>query len=97
MSKRKFQVPCRVDVQNTWESLHAHVELPPDVEIGPGDKVRVHGDPIFAPLGESLVLEREATVIRANWLQRMWTKFTAHFEVDELYEVSFTPTPRRAL
>ena len=34
---------------------------------------------------------REATVERAGWLERQWTRLCARFELSELYEVSFTP------
>jgi hypothetical protein len=41
--------------------------------------------------GDKLVLHRRATVERAGWLERQWTRFAARFELSELYEVSFTP------
>jgi len=31
-----------------------------------------------------------ATVERASMLGRLWTKFAGHFEMTELWEVSFT-------
>jgi hypothetical protein len=36
-------------------------------------------------------LRREATVERAGFLERVWVRLAAHFELAELYEVSFTP------
>jgi hypothetical protein len=71
--------------------FHAHVELDGDIPVGPGDKVRVHGDPITVPFGASAVFERTATVERAGPLLRAWTRLAGHFEMAELYEVSFTP------
>ncbi|MBS0278768.1 MAG: hypothetical protein JSR81_14195, partial [Proteobacteria bacterium] len=41
--------------------------------------------------GQKIVERRWATVIRANWLERAWTKLTARFALKDLYEVSFTP------
>lgn len=82
---------CTIDIEHTESSLHAHVELDGDVAIGPGDRVRVHGAPIRIAFGQKMVLRRSATVERAGWIAREWTKFTAGFGLTELYEVSFTP------
>jgi len=87
---RRFETPCRIEVEQSEEHFHAHVELAGDVPIYPGDSVRVHGDPIQIDFGQSIVAERMATVTRAGPLQRAWTKLKAHFEFGELYEVSFT-------
>ena len=50
----------------------------------------MHGDMIRVPYGQKVVLQRQATVTRANGLQRMLTILAAHFELTELYEVSFS-------
>jgi hypothetical protein len=86
-----FEAPCTVEVEHTADSLHAYVELEGDIEIGPGDEVVVHGDPINPAFGEKIVERRKATVKRANWFGRMATRLAARFELTELYEVSFTP------
>ncbi len=85
-----FTVPCTVEVEHTSASLHAHVDLDGDIEIGPGDAVLVHGAPARVPFGERLVVRCDATVRRATWLGRQWTKLMAKLELTELYEVSFT-------
>ena len=36
------------------------------------------------------VFERIATVERAGPIERLWTKLCGHFEMNELYEVSFS-------
>jgi hypothetical protein len=64
-------------------------------DIGAGDEVFVHGAPTNVPFGERLVVTRMATVIRAGLAERLWTRFMGHFEMAELYEVSFTE--RRSL
>ncbi|HEX8402726.1 MAG TPA: hypothetical protein VF628_13610 [Allosphingosinicella sp.] len=87
----RFDTPCRVQVEQSEAYFHAHVELDSDVRVGPGDKVRVHGAPITVPFGTSAVFERTATVERAGPLLRAWTRLAGHFEMAELYEVSFTP------
>lgn len=85
-----FDVPCTIEIENTFESLHAHVDLDGDIEIQAGDEVLVHGDPIRVPYGEKCTLRRQATVTRANALDRLVTKITARLEFTELYEVSFS-------
>lgn len=91
LSRRSLVTPCTIEIEHTERSLHAHVALDGEPELRPGDRVRVHGEPIRVRFGDKLVLHREATVERAGWLERQWTKLTARFELSELYEVSFTP------
>jgi hypothetical protein len=90
-SSQAFDTPCRVEIEQSAEHFHAHVELEGNVPIYPGDQVRVHGAPIMVAFGEKVVFNRMATVQRAGLLRRAWTKFTGYFELAELYEVSFTP------
>jgi hypothetical protein len=90
-SRNSFTVPCTLEVEHTAESLHAYVELDGDVEIRPGDEVILHGAPVAVKFGERMIERRVATVVRANWIQRLTTKLMARFELTELYEVSFTP------
>jgi hypothetical protein len=84
-----FETPCTVTVEQSSEHFHAHVELSDEVDIQPGDKVRVHGAPISIPFGTRQVFERRATVTRASPLRRALTKAAAYFDLSELYEVSF--------
>lgn len=88
--KRTIDVPCTIEIENTFDSLHAHVELHGGVEIQPGDEVLVHGDPIRVPYGQKLTLKRMATVTRAGWFERAKTYLLARLELTELYEVSFS-------
>ena len=89
-SRASFDTPCRIEVEHSDEFLCAHVELAGNVAINPGDEVRVHGAPIDVPFGERRVFERTATVERAGPIERLWTKLLGHFEMAELYEVSFS-------
>jgi hypothetical protein len=89
-SRERFDVGCTIEVENTFESLHAHVDLDGGVLIEAGDEVLVHGDDIRVPYGEKLTLRRQATVTRAGFMSRQLTKLAAHFELTELYEVSFS-------
>lgn len=90
MYNDSFDVECTVDIQNTFEQFHALVELDGNPAIYPGDKVRVHGDPVAVPYGETLVLRRTATVERATALCRAITKLKSDFDYLEMFEVSFT-------
>ncbi len=83
-------VPCTVELSNTAETLHAHVELD-GVEVGPGDEVLVHDAPFIVAFGEHTVYQRSATVSRASWFARIWTRMCSRFELTALYEVSFSP------
>lgn len=88
--RTSFETPCRIEVEHSDEFLCAHVELADGIAINPGDRVRVHGDPIHVAFGESRVIERLATVERAGLAERLWTRLCGHFEMTELYEVSFS-------
>ena len=81
MSGRAIEVPCTIEIEQTHDCFHAHLVL--------------DGDPIRMAFGEKRSERRRATVTRAGLLRRAWTRLTARFELQELYEVSFTP--RRTL
>ena len=83
-------VPCTIEIENTFESLHAHVELHGTEPVDAGDEVIVHGEPIRVPYGQRVTLQRQATVSRATSLERWLTKMSARMELTELYEVSFS-------
>lgn len=83
-------VSCTIEVAHTEEAFHAHVVLDDDTPIRPGDRVQVHGSPIRAAFGETLIERREATFDPAGPLTRAWTRFAARFALGELYEVSFS-------
>jgi hypothetical protein len=87
--RRKVEVPCTVDIEHSFDSLHAYVELE-GIEVGPGDEVLVHDAPTRVDFGERVVVQRRATVVRAGWLERAWTRLTARLELTELYEVGFS-------
>ena len=86
---RQFETPCTITVEQSSEHFHAHVELPDEIEMEAGDKVRVHGDPISIPFGSKEVFHRTATVTRAGPFKRALVKAAAYFDLAELYEVSF--------
>jgi hypothetical protein len=94
MGGNSFETPCTIEIEQTHDCFHAHLALDGDIAIGPGDRVRVHGEPIRLAFGQKLTERRSATVTRAGLFRRAWTLLVARFELQELYEVSFT-TRRR--
>ncbi|HEU4457670.1 MAG TPA: hypothetical protein VFR90_00935 [Methylibium sp.] len=86
---RREQVPCSIELAHTADDCHAHVVLE-GCEVGPGDEVLVHGAPTQIAWGSRRVVAASATVSRASWLGRLWTRIAARFELGLLYEVSFT-------
>ena len=82
---------CTVEIAHTPYDFYAHVELQ-DNTVEPGDQVLVHNPPTSIHYGQHIKVEREATISRAGWFSRFWTKFIARFELATLYEVSFSTT-----
>ncbi|MEE4347103.1 MAG: hypothetical protein V2I53_09925 [Paracoccaceae bacterium] len=90
LTKEVEHAPCTVEVSHKFESLHAHVKFNNGAVIYPGDEVKVHGPQIMAPYGEVVIEDRDATIIRASKLERLWTRMTGDFEFMELCEFSFS-------
>lgn len=90
MGSRRFDVGCTIEIEQTGESLHAHVSLDGDVEIRPGDEVTIHGAPVRIAFGDTVNLRRTATVVRAGALKRLMTHVAGYLELTELYDVSFS-------
>ena len=90
LRKATFETDCHIEIEQSEEHFHAHVELDGDYAIRPGDQVLVHGEPIQIRFGERAEYQRRATITPATALERLWTRFAAWFELKELYEVSFT-------
>jgi archaeosine-15-forming tRNA-guanine transglycosylase len=88
--RTSFEVPCTVEIEQTAESLHAHVILDGDIEIRPGDEVTVHDAPTDIAFGERIVVRRTATVVRAGLIDQIRARVQGYLELTELYEVSFS-------
>jgi hypothetical protein len=84
-----IEVNCTVDIEQTFESLHAYVELD-GVEAGPGDVVIVHDAPIDVAFGERVICWRRATVQRATWYSRLQAHIEGYLALIELFEVGFS-------
>ena len=90
INRHSFDVPCTVEVEHSFDSLHAYADLDGDIEIYPGDEVIIHDAPTDVPYGETRTVRSTATVIRASSVERAWTKLTGRLEFMELLELSFS-------
>ena len=90
LTKDIEHAPCTVEVSHCFDSLHAHVRFNNGAVIFPGDEVKVNGPEIMAAFGEVVCEDRDATIIRASKLERLWTRLTGDFEIMELCEFSFS-------
>lgn len=84
------RAPCTVEVSHCFDSLHAHLRFDNGAVVHPGDEVTVEGPEIMAPYGEVVTEQREAIILRASAVERLWTRLTGDFEVMELCEFSFS-------
>jgi uncharacterized Zn finger protein len=89
-TRTKEHAPCTVEISHKFESLHAHVRFNNGAVIHPGDEVQVQGPEIMAPFGEIVTEERDAIILRASTVERLWTRATGDLEVMELCEFSFS-------
>ena len=89
-TRTKEHSPFTVEISHKFESLHAHVRFNNGAVIHPGDEVQVQGPEIMAPFGEIVTEERDAIILRASTVERLWTKATGDLEVMELCEFSFS-------
>jgi hypothetical protein len=87
---RTIEVPCTVDIEQSFDSLHAHA-IPEGVMLRPGDRVVVHGVPAGVAYGQAVSFTCRATVHRAGCLERVWTEASAILELTELYHCGFEP------
>ncbi len=85
------QVNYSLDMSNTWEDLYAHVDLE-DVDIGPGDSVKLHQVPVDLPYGQKRQVKGKASYFKASALKRWFITTFSRFEITMLYEVSFSST-----
>jgi hypothetical protein len=58
IGRRREEVPCTVEINNTFEELGAHLRFDNGVVVHPGDEVMVHGAPVEVPYGHCLLNPR---------------------------------------
>ncbi len=89
-TKTKIDVPCTIEINNTFEALGAHLRFDNGMTVYPGDEVMVQGAPVAVPYGNNETFKRVATITRASAVERLWTRATGDFEFMELCEFSFS-------
>ena len=87
---RSIEVPCTVEIEQSFDSLHAHA-IPEGIVLRPGDRVIVHNAPDHVAYGDVRSYQTRATVLRAGPLSRLWTELSAIAELTELYHCGFEP------
>jgi hypothetical protein len=87
---RRIDVPCTIEIEQTPENLLAYT-TPQGVDIGPGDRVLVHGAPTNIKFGDRITVMGSATIIRATIFGRFWARVIGLLSLVELYEVGFEP------
>lgn len=87
--RERIAVPCTIEIEQTPDSLHAHVSLE-GVDVEPGDEVVVHGGPSGIAYGERGTFTARATVTRATAFERLLARLEGYRELTELYEVGFS-------
>ena len=87
---RTVEVACTIEIERSARWFHAHA-VPQGIDIRPGDVVTVHGAPGLVPFGSQMRIEGRATVVRAGWIARHWTRLAGVFALAELFEVGFQP------
>ena len=88
-SRKHVNVPCRVEIVQTPESLAAHVVLD-GFDVGPGDRVIVHDAPTSIGFGEQATFNCRATVYPATFIGRGVTRMLSYLELTELYDIGFS-------
>jgi hypothetical protein len=89
------EVPCVVEVENTFDNVYAHVDVKANQPVGPGDVVQVLGERIVAPYGAKFTLFRTARITRAGAVERALIKALGRIEALSLLEVSFSSGSER--
>jgi hypothetical protein len=87
---RRIEVPCTVEIERSFDSLHAHA-IPEGIMLRPGDRVVINNLPDNIAHTGTTSFETTATVFRAHPLTRWWTEMRAIAELTELYHCGFEP------
>jgi len=78
-----------VHLQSEHEHFHLHVDLPPHMEIQPGDTLQILSLPELEEgrtEGGELTYESRVRLEKASWLQRKLIKNSSLVEVNELVD-----------
>lgn len=79
---------AQVHLQSEHEHFHFHVDLPPDMDVQPGDTLQILSLP-HLPEGRTdgeVTYDSPIRLRKASWLQRYLIKNTSLIEVNEIVE-----------
>ena len=77
-----------VHLQSEHEHFHMHVDLPPGMEIKPGDTLEIVSVPEL-PFGRThgeITYPSRVRLFKASWLKRNLVKSSSMLEINELVE-----------
>jgi hypothetical protein len=81
------ETEATVRLQSEHEHFHLHVDLPPGMEIQPGDTVEiVHMPNLQGQTHGEIVYTSPVKLYKASWLRRTLIKRSSLVEVNELVE-----------
>jgi hypothetical protein len=78
-----------VHLQSEHEHFHLHVDLPPDIQIQPGDTLEILSMPELdegRTEGGEVIFNSPVRLQKASWLQRNLIKNSSLVEVSELVD-----------
>lgn len=76
-----------VHLQSEHEHFHLHVDLPPDMEVQPGDTVEILSlPPVEGETHGEISYTSQVRLRKASWLKRNLIKRSSMLEINELVE-----------
>lgn len=77
-----------VHLQSEHEHFHLHVDLPPHLEIQPGDTVHILAKPpiVGSETSGEVSYPSRVRLYKASWLKRSLVKRSSLLEINELVE-----------
>lgn len=81
------EADATIRLQSEHEHFHLHVDLPPELEVQPGDTVEILAPPPVA--GEThgeITYPSRVRLRKASWLKRNLIKRSSMLEINELVE-----------
>lgn len=87
--ERVIDAEATIRLQSEHEHFHFHVDLPPHLEIEPGDTLHILSVPDDLDAGRTegeLTYTSGIRLHKASWLQRQLTRTSSIVEVSELVD-----------
>ncbi len=85
--ERISEADATVHLQSEHEHFHLHVDLPPNMEIQPGDTLHILSmPPVERETHGEITYQSRVRLHKASWLKRNLIKRTSLIEVKEIVE-----------